>query len=234
LARVAPRGPGGFAVPRSFLWLYMVFDLFMSSGYVAFSGVSDFGDAAVIIAGLFPHGMWRGLLIVIGAVGYYLSMWIAALELRRFISSTHGKRRVQRFLWIPYLAAGVVACGAGALNRTMAPGVALGLAAISSFGAGFGMVWLSDLHCRMVITEPNWYVRRSISWIAAAAAVGATFVFVLGPGLSNEGFEGGLKRKSGLIHPLEQLLAVMGDDGFDFGRPGFNAAVALPYARSLL
>jgi hypothetical protein len=29
------------------------------SGYVAFSGVTDFGDAAVIIAGLNPHIVWR-------------------------------------------------------------------------------------------------------------------------------------------------------------------------------
>ena len=74
--------PPCFAILRSFLWLYMVFDLFMPSGYAAFSGVTDFGDGAVIIAGLSPHGLWRGMLILIGAVVYYLSMWAAALELQ--------------------------------------------------------------------------------------------------------------------------------------------------------
>ena len=36
---------------RYFLWLYMVFDLFIASGYVAFSGVTNFGDSAIIIGG---------------------------------------------------------------------------------------------------------------------------------------------------------------------------------------
>lgn len=37
-----------------FLWLYMVFNLLVSSGYVAFSGVTDLGDAAELIAPLHP------------------------------------------------------------------------------------------------------------------------------------------------------------------------------------
>jgi hypothetical protein len=172
-----------FLVLRCFLWLYMVFDMLISTGYVAFSGVTDFGDGAVLVAGLPSHAMWRGLLIIVGAVGYYLSLWAAALELRRLLSSNADNRRARRFLWIPYLTAGVVACGAGALNRTSAPGVALGLAAISSFGAGFGIVRLSDLRCRVAITTPVLYVRRSIPWLAAAAAVGAFFGLVLGPGI---------------------------------------------------
>ena len=64
----------GAARLRYFFWLYMVFNLLVSSGYVAFSGVTDFGDAAVLIAGLSPHLMWRGVLILLGAVVYFLSM----------------------------------------------------------------------------------------------------------------------------------------------------------------
>src|SRR5258708_4830197 len=49
---------------RFFFWLYIVFNLLISSRYFVFSGVTDFGDAAVLIAGLSPHLMWRGVLIV--------------------------------------------------------------------------------------------------------------------------------------------------------------------------
>ena len=38
----------------------MVCSLFVSSGYVLFSGVTNFGDAAVLIAGLQPRLLWRG------------------------------------------------------------------------------------------------------------------------------------------------------------------------------
>ena len=171
-------------VQRSFLWLYMVFDLFMSSGYVAFSGVTDFGDSAVIIVGLSPRWLWRTLLVVVGAVVYYLSMSAVVRELRR-IPGRSSDRRLRRFIWIPYLAAGLLACCAGALNRTMAPGVALGLAAASSFGAGFGMLRLPELQHRVAIRAPlpGSYVKRSVAWVVAAIVVGAGFVLVLGPGI---------------------------------------------------
>jgi hypothetical protein len=177
--------PGSFVVLRTFLFLYMVFNLFISSGYVAFSGVTDFGDSAVIIAGRLPHSMWRGILVLIGALVYYLSMWVAALELRRIIGSNNGDGRLRRFVWIPYLAAAALACCAGALNRTMAPGLALELAAASSFGAGFGLVRLPYLQWGVATTAPvpGSYIKRRIAWIIAATVIGATFVFVLGPGL---------------------------------------------------
>jgi hypothetical protein len=176
--------PGGSVVKRSFLWLYMVFDLFISSGYVAFSGVTGFGDSAVLIAGLSPRWPWRTLLVVVGALVYYLSMRVALLELRPFLGSDDDQR-LRRFVWIPYLTAGLLACCAGVLNRTMAPGIALGLAAASSFGAGFGMLRLRELQRRVVIGAPlpGRYIRRSIAWVVVAIVVGAGFVFVLGPGI---------------------------------------------------
>ena len=98
----------------------MVFDLFVAAGYVVFSGVTDFGDAAVLISGLRPHLVWRGGLILFGSVLYFLSMRAAALEFKRFAGLDDGHGRLFRLVWIPYASAGVFACCAGALKMSCA------------------------------------------------------------------------------------------------------------------
>ncbi len=168
-----------------FFWLYMVFNLFVSSGYIAFSGVTDFGDAAVIIAGLNAHIVWRGVLVLLGAVVYFLSMRATAFELKRFAGLDDGSRRLFRLVWIPYVTAGAFACCAGALNRTMGHGTAIGLAAASSFGAGLGMLWLPDMQRGMASSAlaPSVYLSWSAAWAVAAAVVVVAFLFFIGPGL---------------------------------------------------
>jgi hypothetical protein len=179
-----PRLPKRASRLRYFFWLYMIFNLFVSSGYVAFSGVTDFGDSAVMIAGLSPHLLWRGLLILIGAAAYYLAMWIAAAELQQLLGSSGGRRPIFRLVWIPYAAAGIFACCAAALNRTMPTGVAVGLAAASSFGASFGMLRLPDLQRRLTQKPaPGIHIAWSAGWAFAALAVIAAFLLVIGPGL---------------------------------------------------
>ena len=170
---------------RYFFWLYMVFNLLISSGYVAFSGVTDYGDAAVIIADLKAHIVWRGVLILLGAVVYFLSMRATASELKRFAGLDDGSRRLFRLVWIPYVTASIFACCAGALNQTMGHGTAPGLAAASSFGAGMGMLWLPDMLRGMTLSAPapSDYLRWSAAWAAAAAVVVVAFLAFIGPGL---------------------------------------------------
>ncbi len=170
---------------RYFLWLYMVFNLFVSSGYVLFSGVTDFGDAAVLIAGLHPQIVWRGGLILLGAVVYFLSMQAAALELKRFAGLDAGSNRLSRLVWIPYASAGVFACCTGALNHTMGRSVAIGLAAASSFGGGAGILGLPDMQRGMTSkgSSPTVYLRWSAAWGVIAAVVIVVFLLFIGPGL---------------------------------------------------
>jgi hypothetical protein len=129
-------------------------------------------------------------LVVIGVVAYYLSMRVVALELRRIVGND-SNQRLRNFLWVPYLATGLLACCAGALNRTMAPGVALELAALTSFGSGFGMVRLPYLQRRMVIQTSvrGPYVKWSLVWVLGAVVSGALFVFALGPGIGARSYE---------------------------------------------
>jgi hypothetical protein len=170
---------------RYFLWLYMVFDLLVSSGYVAFSGVANFGDAAVLIAGLQPSAVWRGGLVVLGSVSYFLSMRLAAFELKRLGGTDDGGRRLWRLVFIPYVAAGVFACCSGALNQSMGHGTAIGLAAASSFGAGFGLLRLPDMQRGWVAKEvlPTRYLSWSPIWGSAAAVTIVVFILFIGPGL---------------------------------------------------
>ncbi len=179
----------------------MVFNLLVSSGYVAFSGVTNLGDAAELIAGLHPAAVWRGGLIVLGAVVYFLSMWAAALELKRFAGRDDGIRRLFRLVWIPYASAGVFACCTGALtqtmgatglavaapamNQTMGHGAALTLAVASSFGAGSGMLGLPNLQLGIGPrgSSPTTYLKWSAAWGVVAATVIALFLTFICPGL---------------------------------------------------
>jgi hypothetical protein len=196
--------PPGVARLRGFLWLYMVFNLLVASGYVAFSGVTDLGDAAELIARLHPPIVWRGGLILLGSVFYFLSMLAAALELKRFAGPDDGNRRLFRLVWFPYAAAGVFACCTGAsnqtmgrgasiglavaspaFNQTMGHGAAIGMAVLSSFGAGTGMLFLPAMQFGIASKErsPTVYLNWSAAWGVAAAAVIAAFLFFIGPGL---------------------------------------------------
>jgi hypothetical protein len=170
---------------RFFLWLYMVFDLLVSSGYVAFSGVTNFGDAAELVAGLHPRILWRGGLILFGSAVYFLSMLAAAFELKHFAGDQDRSRRLFRLVWIPYAAAGVFACCTGALNKTMGHGAAMGMAVASSFGAGLGILFLPKMQRGMALRGPSPAVSLtwSAAWGLAAAAVTLAFLFFLGPGL---------------------------------------------------
>jgi hypothetical protein len=170
---------------RYFFWLYMVFCLFDSCGYVAFGGVANFGDAAVLIAGLQPLIMWRGALFVLGSVAYFLSMRAAARELKRFAGPDGASGRLSRLVWIPYATAGVFACCTGALNHTMGHGAAIGLAAASSFGGALGMLRLPDMQRGMAEkgSSLSVYLNFSAAWGVAAAVVAVVFLTLIGPGL---------------------------------------------------
>ena len=56
---------------RFFLLTSFAFNLFEGTGYFLFSGVTNFGDWAEVIAGLPAHWLWRALLVVVGMASYF-------------------------------------------------------------------------------------------------------------------------------------------------------------------
>jgi hypothetical protein len=56
---------------RFFLLTGLAFNLFDGTGYFFFSGVTDFGEWAAVIAGLPAHWLWRTLLVAVGVASYF-------------------------------------------------------------------------------------------------------------------------------------------------------------------
>lgn len=187
LRLISPLGP----LLRYFLVLVAAFNLFFAFGYPAYSGIARFGDWAAVVSGLEPHWLWRVVLVVVAVAGYYGSMKLLARALAPFAGAAGlptavvpDNARLERITRIPYVAAMILACLAGALNPggwlTMltsglpAAAAAIGLTQMDHF---IGPVWKKD---SQEIVEP---VQRSLPWVMAAVVVLILFVGVLGPGI---------------------------------------------------
>lgn len=196
LHRVSPNA----ARLRYFIWLCMTLSLFISSGYVAFTGILNEGDAAELVAPLLNPLVWRSVIILLGSSVYFLSMRAAAYELRRFAGSDGQMNRLFRLVWIPYASVGIFACCTIAMNRIIGHGLSglavaspglnrtvglLGLALASSFGAGSGMFGLPPMsrYTSLRISPPAQYVQWNAAWGAVAGMVVLLFLFCIGPGL---------------------------------------------------
>jgi hypothetical protein len=70
---------------RYFLLISLAFNLFTGAGYFFFSGVTNFGDWAVVIAGLQAHWLWRTLLVVVGIAAYYGAVLVVGIGLVRYV-----------------------------------------------------------------------------------------------------------------------------------------------------
>jgi len=173
---------------RYFFWLLMTFNLFKAGGYFLFSGIGNFGDWAAVVAGWQPAWAWRGGLIALGIVTYFLLFVPLCLqELRPFLGR-HTEIRVRRarqLTLVPYLTGGILSCVAGALNP-VGPVLILLSAAAASFGGDSGLAWMW-----MVLRSPNIpctelqmpEIERSREWIVAAVILAIVFTAGLGPGV---------------------------------------------------
>jgi len=176
---------------RYFLVLVAAFNLFFAFGYPAYSGIAGFGDWAAVISGWEPQWLWRVLLVQVSVVGYYGSMRLLARPLAPFAKTVGvpttkplDEARFRRLTTIPYIAAMIVACLAGALNpngwHTMLT------AGLPAAAAAFGLTQIDhfvDSVSNPSLLEAVEPVRRNLFWILAATAVLIFFVGVLGPGI---------------------------------------------------
>jgi len=172
---------------RFFFWLLMTFNLLDAGGYFLFSGVGNFGDWAVVVAGWQPEWAWRVGLIALGVVTYFL--WFVPWclrELRPLLGNMQMRVwRARRLMLTSYFTAGILSCVAGALNP-VGPLLILVSAAASSFGGHSGLAWMWTLlqGPRIPGSELQMHeIERSWGWMVAAALLAVVFIAGLGPGL---------------------------------------------------
>ncbi|HEY6250584.1 MAG TPA: hypothetical protein VI685_11540 [Candidatus Angelobacter sp.] len=173
---------------RYFFWLLMTVNLFQAGGYFLFSGIGNIGDWAAVTEGWQPAWAWRVGLTALGAVTYFvLFVPFSVRELRPLLGKEAEVRvrHARQLTLVPYLAAGILSCIAGALNP-VGPLLILISAAAASFGGNSGLAWMSNLLYGAKIPRSEFLlpeIKRSLGWIIAAAVLAIVFIAVLGPGL---------------------------------------------------
>jgi hypothetical protein len=178
------RAAGASVRLRFFLLLSLAFNLFAGTGYFFFSGVTNFGDWAVVIAGLPAHGLWRALLVVAGLASYYGAVLAVGISLVRFVGVPRNEhRRLRKLTLLPYFSA-LLLCAGALLNpigiqlvwQSALPGVA---------GAHSGLLWLRYYIPKGTVPKRQSDVlRRNYAWIVVAAGLSLVFIFVLGRGIA--------------------------------------------------
>ena len=174
-----------FGTTRYFLWLFAAVNLMNGTGYLLFSGVLDFGDWAVVIAGLEPHGIWRAVLTVAGAALYFGAIKLVAAQLIPLIRNGEIDRlEMPRLIFPAYVAGGLLFVAGAALNP-IGPSLILMSGVSSGFGAMAGLAIIPKLVQDRTAGSPGGGVplRFSPAWVAAGLLVALVFVAILGPGV---------------------------------------------------
>jgi len=182
LTRKEPRPTSG----GYFLWLFMTLNLLQGTGYWLFSGVANVGDWAHLVADLHPPWLYRAILALLGAAGYWGAIGLGLRTLNPLLGDGPDRlHRARTLCLVPYLAGGVLYVAAGALNP-VSPLLVLTSAAAASFGGVSALAWMTEL-----LRSPGYpatssvplAIGRSLGWIALAATTALVFVALLGPGL---------------------------------------------------
>lgn len=166
---------------RFFLLNSLAFNLFAGTGYFFFSGVTNFGDWAVVIAGLQLHWLWRTLLVVTGIAAYFGAVLLVGIGLVRYVGVPRNQpHRLRKLTFIPYFS-GVLLSVAGGLMNPIGIQLVWQSALPGAAGADSGLLWLRYYIPKGTVPERRSDgIDRNYPWIIASLV----FVFVLGRGIS--------------------------------------------------
>ncbi len=170
---------------RYFLLIAAAFNLFTGTGYFLFSGMTNFGDWADVIAGLHPHWLLRLLLVVVGIASYFASVVAIGIGLVRYVGVPRSQqRRLRKLTFVPYVTAIILASVSAFLNPL---GIQLlwQSALPATAGGQSGLLWLQYYISRRIqptnTTEP---LSRDYVWIALAVVLGISYIIILGRGIT--------------------------------------------------
>lgn len=191
-AYLAFRRISRFSAARLFLWIFAFANLFIGTGYILFSGVMNFGDAAAVIAGLRPAWLYRVALVAIGAWGYRFCAALAARDMADLVGNGSIRPEdVGRMLYAPCVAGAVLYVVASFFNPvgpslilydgvSSACGIAVGLLLVP------GIVHRSSKALAAPLLSPS---ANPVSipfrgaWLVVAFISSFLFIFFLGRGI---------------------------------------------------
>jgi hypothetical protein len=183
---IALRSATGASVRlRFFLFTSLAFNLFAGTGYFFFSGVTDFGDWAAVIAGLHAHWFWRALLVVAGIASYYDAVLVVGTALVRYVGVPRSAtRRLLKLTLIPYFSSVLLLCAGGLLNP-IGIGLVWQSALPGAAGAHSGLLWLRYYIPRGTVpVRLSDGIDRNYAWVIVATGLSLIFIFVLGRGIT--------------------------------------------------
>jgi hypothetical protein len=158
------------------VWLVAAFNLLPGAGYFLFSGAFGVGDWSVVIAGTGHEGLLRVAMVVGGGLLYVVVVWRLARAIVDYVFDAVS-------LWIiPYLAAAIVECAAGAFDP-LGLNIYLLSTIPATFGGSSGLVWGHRFIAETSGPRDRVVGRRPVLW-AIAAAFALAFIGLLGPGLT--------------------------------------------------
>jgi hypothetical protein len=168
---------------RYFLLITCAFNLFTGTGYFFFSGVTNFGDWAAVISGLYPHWLWRALVVVGGTATYDTAVRVVGIGLVRYVGVPRDQHtRLRKLTIVPYVAALLLSSVAGLLNPI---GIQLlwQSALPATAGGQSGLLWLPYYIPRGTAPQrTSEQLGRRYVWMAAILAF--VYVLVLGRGIT--------------------------------------------------
>lgn len=170
---------------RYFLLISCAFNLFSGTGYFFFSGVTNFGDWADVISGLQPRWLWRALLVVLGAVAYYVALRVVGGGLVRYVGvPKEQQRRLRKLTVVPYFSA-VVLLSTAALMNPLGIQLLWQSALPATAGGQSGLLWLQYYIPRGTKPERTLeQLGRNYAWIGVAAVLGFVYIAILGRGIT--------------------------------------------------
>jgi hypothetical protein len=178
------RAANASAATRFFLLISCAFNLFDGTGYFFFSGVTDFGDWAQVIAGMQPHSVWRALLVVIGIAAYYGAVLLLGLGFVCRLGIPANDARLRKLTILPYVSA-IVLIGVSGLFNPIGIQLVWQSALPATAGAYSGFLWFRyHVPKEIVPGRPLEEISRSFAWISVAAILVLAFIIELGRGIT--------------------------------------------------
>lgn len=170
-------------VARLFWWMFATVSLMQASGYLIFSGLTDFGDWAVVIDGWEPHALWRWGMAAVGVVLYLVVVTWAMRGLVPFLGAQRTRDGFR--LSLTAYVTGALLYGASGMLNPLGTFLLVVSGAAASLGGTSGLVWGPSMlgDPSFAGTAPREAVPRSVPWIVAAVLAAAVLIGLLGPGI---------------------------------------------------